>query len=75
MEFEYDAEKECMLVKNPDEPRLRPNEIKNETLSKMTFTEAATFIGEKVLLLYPIYHEIFKDYLWSEDGTVPPKKP
>lgn len=40
----------------------------------MTFAEAAAFIGEKVLLMYPVYEEIFKDYLWAENGTVPPKK-
>ncbi|WP_059414330.1 hypothetical protein [Cupriavidus basilensis] len=75
IQFEYDAEKECLLVKYPDKPMLRPYEIKNLTLKNMTFAEAAAFIGEKVLLMHPVYKEMFKDYLWSDDGTVPPAKP
>lgn len=74
IQFAYDEEKECLLMTYPDKPMLRPYEIQNQTLRSMTFSEAAAFIGEKVLLMHPVYNEMFKDYLWSEDGTVPPKK-
>ena len=47
IQFEYDAEKECLLVKYPDKPMLRPYEIQNQTLNNMTFAEATAFIGEK----------------------------
>ncbi len=74
IQFEFDAERGCLLVKYPDQPIQRPYQIRNQTLKDMTFAEAAAFIGEKVLLMQPTYREMFRDYLWSEDGTVPPKK-
>ncbi|MEV8471774.1 hypothetical protein [Ralstonia sp. UNC404CL21Col] len=45
-----------------------------ETLAKMSFGEASQFVGERLLLLIPKYHEVFKDYLWTDDGNTPPKK-
>ena len=74
IQFEYDAENECLLVRYLGKPMLRPYKIQNETLKSMTFAEVAAFIGEKVLLMFPVYEEIFKDYLWTENRTVPPKK-
>ncbi len=40
----------------------------------MSFSEATQFVGERLLLLIPAYNEVFKDYLWSDDGKTPPKK-
>jgi hypothetical protein len=48
-------------------------EIRRETLEKMSFKEAAEFIRERLILLTPALREMFKDYLWTEDGQ-PPKK-
>lgn len=74
IEFAYDPEQEALLIRFPDRLSTHSNAIKNETLRTMTFEQAAAFIGEKVLLQYPVYHEMFKDYLWTEDGTKPPAK-
>ena len=49
-------------------------ELRMETLAKMPFGEASQFIGERLLLLIPKSHEVFKDYLWTDDGNTPPKK-
>jgi hypothetical protein len=48
-------------------------EIRRETLGGMSYTEAAKFIGERLILLTPDLKEIFKDYLWTDDGHTPPK--
>lgn len=44
-----------------------------ESLSNLSFTDATKFVGERVCLFEPTLREMFKDYLWSADGT-PPKK-
>lgn len=49
-------------------------EISLDTLSDMSFSDAAKFIGERVLLRMPAMRELYKDYLWSDDGQTPPKK-
>jgi hypothetical protein len=72
--FRYDDEAKALVIDYPDIPLIGPYRIKDDTLASMSFAQAAAFIGEKVLLMHPIYVEIFKDYLWSDNGTVPPMK-
>jgi hypothetical protein len=58
----------------PSEFRWPLVEIRTETIADLSFDEAAKFIGERIMLLIPSYREVFKDYLWSDDGQTPPKK-
>ncbi len=58
----------------PDRMKHPAVQLRMETLSAMSFGEASQFVGERLLLLIPKYHEVFKDYLWTDDGNTPPKK-
>jgi hypothetical protein len=49
-------------------------EISDETLAVMSFSEASQFVGERLLLSIPAMREMFKDYLWTENGEKPPLK-
>jgi hypothetical protein len=40
----------------------------------MSFAKAAQFIGERLILKIPALRSVFEDYLWTNDGAVPPKK-
>jgi hypothetical protein len=74
-EVEFDDARGAVLIHHPDRQQFQTPlvEIRRETLEKMSFKEAAEFIGERLILLTPALREMFKDYLWTEDGQ-PPKK-
>lgn len=59
---------------NPTHANWPMVEIRLDTLAQMSFGEASQFVGERLLLLIPKYREVFKDYLWTDDGNTPPKK-
>lgn len=75
-EVEFNVQRDAVIINSPERAERRWSliEIRRETLEKMSLKEAATFIGETFILLNPHLREMFKDYLWSEDGTVPPIK-
>jgi hypothetical protein len=73
--IEYDEVRDAVLIWHPDR-QLFPRplvEIRNETLQGMSFDEASRFIGSRLLLLMPALREMFRDYLWTEDGQSPQK--
>lgn len=74
-QVEYDPEKECLniWILKGHSKKLGPIEITRQGLGTLSFANAAEFVGEKILLI-PAMREQFKDYLWSDDGTTPPKK-
>lgn len=76
LEVEYDVDRECLCIWHPNlrGKRARVVEIRKATLEEMSFAAASQFVGERILLLVPAMREQFKDYLWSDDGTTPPKR-
>lgn len=70
---EFDSERDAYLIIHPNRDIGTMVEIRRETLGGMSYTEAAKFIGERLILLTPDLKEIFKDYLWTDDGHTPPK--
>ena len=75
LEVEYDDGRGAVLIRHPDRQHFQSPlvEIRRETLNEMSLKAAAEFIGERLILLTPALREIFKDYLWTEDGK-PPKR-
>lgn len=73
---EFDGERDAYVVDQPDrDPDLLPMiVIRRETLEPMTLKEASEFIGSRLILLTPELKEMFKDYLWMNDGHTPPKR-
>jgi len=74
---EFDRERDAYVIDQPDrDPDLLPMiVIRRETLEAMTFKEASEFIGSRLVLLTPELRQVFKDYLWTNDGHTPPKRP
>ncbi|NMV37957.1 hypothetical protein [Ralstonia insidiosa] len=70
----FNEETKCLEFWHPERLEWPSVQLRMETLSAMSFDDAAKFVGERLLLLIPTYHEVFKDYLWSDDGQTPPKK-
>lgn len=75
--LEFSDEKKSILIFN-NEPGMDwplPITISTETLKKMSLSDAAEFVGERVLLLIPEMRELYKEYLYSGDGfeTLPKK--
>jgi hypothetical protein len=75
LDVEYDHGRSAVLIRHPDRHQFPSPfvEIRRETLNEMSLKTAAEFIGERLILLNPALREIFKDYLWTEDGQ-PPKR-
>lgn len=73
---EFDKERDAYLIDHPDrdDDLLPLVVIRRETLEAMTLKEAAEFIGSRLILLTPDLKEIFKDYLWTNDGHTPPER-
>ena len=73
---EYDEVHDAFLIWHPDHQHfLRPLiEIRRETLKDLSFNEASEFIGSRFILLMPALREMFRDYLWTEEGQPPKKK-
>ena len=72
---EYDKKKDALLIRHKN-TQTYPTplvEIKRDTLSTMTLSQASQFIGERLILLIPSLRDLFKDYLWSDEGD-PPRK-
>ncbi len=74
---EYDEHRDAYCIIHPDREQFEDPliEIARETLESMTYAEASQFIGERLILLTPSLKEMFKDYLWTDDGHTPPKLP
>ncbi|MHA6891126.1 hypothetical protein [Ralstonia pseudosolanacearum] len=70
----FNEETQALEFWNPDRMKCPAVQLRMETLLAMSFSEATQFVGERLLLLIPAYNEVFKDYLWSDDGKTPPKK-
>ena len=75
--IEFDASRQGLAIRHAnDSTSASPLiEIRCETLQAMSFDEATRFVGERIFLLMPSMREQFKDYLWTDDGNTPPKKP
>jgi hypothetical protein len=75
-EVQYDEKDESLLIWHPKVKAdgLAPTRIAKTELAKMSFDDAAKFIGEKFLLCIPSLRQEFQDYLWTDDGYTPPKK-
>lgn len=75
-EVEFDEVRDAVLIRHPNRQEFPTPliEIRRETLKEMSLKEASEFIGERLILLTPVLRELFKDYLWSDDGQ-PPKQP
>jgi hypothetical protein len=73
---EFDSERDAYVIDQPDrDPDLLPMiVIRRDTLESMTLKEASEFIGSRLVLLTPELKEMFKDYLWTNDGQTPPKR-
>jgi len=74
-EVEFDEIRDAYIIKDPNgDPDLLPLVvIRRATLSKMSLKEAAEFIGVSLITLTPAMRELFKDYLWTDEGKTPPK--
>jgi hypothetical protein len=72
-EVEVDDVRGTVLIHHPDRQQFQTPlvEIRRETLEKMSFKDAAEFIGERLILLIPPLQEMFREYLWTEDGQLP----
>lgn len=73
---EFDSERDAYVIDQPDrDPDLLPMiVIRRETLEAMSLKKASEFIGSRLILLTPELKEMFKDYLWTDDGHTPPKR-
>ena len=63
--IEYSTEQNALLFVNPDQ-KVRNGviiKIRLETLNGMSFSEAAAFIGDRVLLTVPEMRRLYKKHL------------
>ena len=74
VEFDLNTGKLIYSLIEADPPTLKL-EFDINTLAKMTFADAAQFLGERIILLNPHVRPIFQDYYWGEDGSPPKKNP
>lgn len=74
-EVEFDEAHDAVLIRHPNRQEFPTPliEIRRDTLAAMSLKESAEFLGERLILLMPSLRELFKDYLWSDDGQQPPK--
>lgn len=72
---EFDEQNRSLLIYNANKDwQMHMTNIRWETLQSMSFAKASQFIGESLILRMPPLRELYRDYLWTDDGGTPPKK-
>jgi hypothetical protein len=73
-EVRYDERHKAVFIVHPKRRNAPDIKIDLDSLKAMSFAKAAQFIGERLILKIPALRSVFEDYLWTNDGAVPPKK-
>jgi len=72
--IEFSPESGLIFFKNSSGKKIKIHEVKVETLRIMSLSDLDYCISTNIFVELKGMHEIFREYLWSEDGKKEPRK-
>lgn len=72
--IEFSVEDGLIFWKESSEGKKIVHKVETDTLKSMSLSDLDYCISTNVFLELRDAHDLFRDYLWSEDGEISPRK-